>query len=57
MTMNVCQIQFVKPSVWLQCLDRHYFQHNPKEPMEWVLISFFYHNSDFIGTDDLPINM
>jgi hypothetical protein len=23
--------------------------------MEWVLISFFYHNSDFIWTD-LPIN-
>lgn len=24
--------------------------------MEWVLISFFHHNFDFIWTDDLPIN-
>ena len=25
--------------------------------MERVLISFFYHNSDFIWTDDLPDNL
>jgi hypothetical protein len=47
-TKTVCRQRVSSVAPLLHCLDRQFLKHNPKEPMEWVLISFFYHNYDFI---------